>query len=642
MEYLVTIAAILVAATALFGWGRIVRLLTGLDAQWPVTIGLGLAVVVFLGGLCNLFHIARPWVFNAAIVLGLGLAALELRNKPLASFRWSRLTASTHWPHFALFAIIIAVGGFVMSTVLVPATFNHHDDFEKYFPQVVRMLATGTVHDNPLGAIGLETFGGEAVLQGFILANFPLDYINGADALFCLLLSLAIVGSVAFRRPWLGLPMVSGVFALLAVDPQYVNVSGGYSLVALSLTLVFATCQPQAADAKPARIEAVAGLLYAAQLAIKLTALSFVGLHVLCWTGAMAWICRDRRFALRRGFNAASWSIAFLLPWIALAAPDIIAVITAPKGLPALPSLGLGRLFFEIPISIDPLLPLTWYDAVAAIVLCYGCVVFARARRPEFAEPARARAASFTAFCVAAPVNYVFYIACVRPFLPVIEGAVRYAAPWLIAGVGAALSLGPAVLAGASGQAPSRKTVMACAGAGLAIVLMFGSALQQRISYAALYGMPQTYIRAWRPEDRQTAIRGMDSVLHGQLRDAVRDAQAKVPPGAPLLAWMTTPFLLDYQRNRIYEIGWSQLVRPWSLIPHADYVLWQYGGFAVRQPADYAAQIQTGNALLTQTSMAALQFAQRLQQLAHKSEVLYDNDGLILLHVVCPQGLAQC
>jgi hypothetical protein len=643
LYYAITIAALVVAGAALYGWGRKIRQLTGLSGGgWPLTTGFGLGTIIFLGGLCNLFAIARPWAFNAIILLGLGFSALEFRKNKLPSFNWRHLTGGTYWYRLLLLVIVVAVGGFVISTQLVPVTFNHHDDFEKYIPQVVRMLATGTVHDNPIGSIGIETLGGQAVLQGFVAADFPIEYINGADALFCLLLSLLIIGSVAFEHPRLGPAMLSGVLALLAVDPHYVNISGVYSIVALSLVLVFATSEEKS-DTDRAHIEAIVGLLYAAQIAVKLTAVSFVGLHFVWWIGGTAWIYRDWRFALRRGLKAAFWTAAFLLPWIALWAPDYIAIMTPPPGSPVLAKVPQHPPIFVNPFSTNPDMPVAWYSAAAAIILCYGCAVFFHARQPALGKSARANAAAFAAFCIAATGNFVFCIAYLGPYVLLdAEAATRYSAPWLAAGIGATLALGPTFLHRAGERAPSRTAVLTSVCVGFAVILMFGHSLQQRISYAALYGMPQAYIRWWQPEARQVAASAMADALHGRLREEVHNAQSRVPAGSPILVWMVAPFLLDYERNPIHEIGWYQLVRPWTLIPKTDYVLWQYNGFGVRQPPYYAEQIRAGNEIVAQASVGALQFGDRLQQIWRKSEVLYDNSGIVVLRITCPNGIAQC
>ncbi len=642
MRYVIAFSASLIAAAALFGWGDTLRRLTRFSiGGWPLTVGLGFGVVIFLGGLCNDFHIARPLVFDTIILLGLAQTAPQLRRLSLQRPDLKRI-AGIDWSSAALIALILASGAFVIATQLPPVTFNHHDDFEKYIPQVVRMLATGTVHDNPLGSIGIETLGGQTVLQAFIAANFPIEYINGADALFCLLLSLLMLGGIAFERPAIGPAMLAGAIALVAIDPHYANISGIYSIVALTLTLVIATCLPADTDADRSHIETIVGLLYAAQIAIKLTTISFIGLHFLCWIGCIAWLCRDWRLALARSLKTGLWSALFLSPWVVLFAPDFLLIFLAPPGPPTIPKLPDHTPQFESLLTIDPYLPVAWYSAAATLVLACGCAVLIRMRRVSTKDPLREHGAAFMAFCLAVAANYVLFVTYIGPYFADMEAAVRYTAPFLIAGVGAALTLSPVFLGVLTKCASSRKVVWTFACIGIGVLAMFGRSLQDRVTYALRYGMPQSYVRFWQPQARQAVVAAMADTFEGKLHAAVQDAQRRVPPGSRIVVWMVTPFLLDYGRNPIAEIGWYQLVRPWSLIPQTDYVIWQYSGFGVRQPPEYAENIRGGIPMLAKASIAAIEFGNHLQKIWNKSQILYNDNGIVVLHVTCANGLAQC
>jgi hypothetical protein len=411
--------------------------------------------------------------------------------------------------------------------------------------------------------------------------------------------------------------------------------------------LVFLSCDAAAEpDGVPTRrhFEPAVGLLYAAQIAVKLTAISFVGLHFICWIVAVAWLCGDWRLALRRGVKTALLSVTFLAPWIALWAPDYIAVLAPPPGPPTLPHAPPVAPIFISPFAIDPYFPPAWYTAAAAIVFAVGGVVLIRARRLTPGDSARGQAGAFAGFCIAAAANYVFLFAYVGPYQVGEEAAARYAAPWLIAGMAAALSLGPLFWQGAAKRTDERfaKAPAISLAIGLIVVVMFSTSLMQRIGPPGYDGMPQDYLRSLSPQAREGQARAIDAILRSELPPIVRDAQSRIPTGSPILAWMVEPFLLDFKRNPIHEIGWYQLVRPWSLIPQTDYVLWQYNGFAVRQPRDYAEALQGDSPLLAQASIGALRFGDLLQQVGRRSDVLYNDNGIVVLHVNCPRGLALC
>jgi len=76
-------------------------------------------------------------------------------------------------------------------------------------------------------------------------------------------------------------------------------------------------------------------------------------------------------------------------------------------------------------------------------------------------------------------------------------------------------------------------------------------------------------------------------VLDGPERENVRAIQEKVPPGEPVLAWVNTPFYLDYKRNRIYDIEPAGIGNPWATVPPARYLILDYDGYATRSTEEY-------------------------------------------------------
>jgi len=63
---------IAIMTCAFYGWGRLTRRLTGLSTgTWPVTTALGLASVLFLGGLPKLCRLAHPGTLAGVVVAGL-------------------------------------------------------------------------------------------------------------------------------------------------------------------------------------------------------------------------------------------------------------------------------------------------------------------------------------------------------------------------------------------------------------------------------------------------------------------------------------------------------------------------------------------------------------------------------------------
>ncbi|MBT5047410.1 MAG: hypothetical protein HOM58_02825, partial [Rhodospirillaceae bacterium] len=282
-----SLAVIAVFCCALFGWGRIVRWLTaggtdrGTPPSWAVTMMLGLALLIAVGGVLNLVRLANIWALSGLIALGLGLCVAPwIRRAVDSGLPMPHMPARTEIAARAsLLALALAVLIFTIATQLPPALYNFGDDLQKYFAHPVRMLETGTLFGSPLSAMGSESLGGMSFLHGFIVAYFPLTYLNGVDAVFGLFLCLLLIAGFAWRHPALAPAALVAMADLYAINPQYVNISALYMGSALILAAIFVTAGPDEAGAPPPPL--ALGLIYAALVALKPTFLIFAGLHGL-------------------------------------------------------------------------------------------------------------------------------------------------------------------------------------------------------------------------------------------------------------------------------------------------------------------------------------------------------------------------
>ena len=310
-------AIIAVYCCALFGWGHLVRrLLNMANGSWAVTIALGMAFWVSIGGVLNLARLAGPLALTAMVAVGILLFLFALRNaRPSQPVRLPR--GRMFAGRALLMTVAIGVLAFTIATQLPPAAYNHYDDFEKYFSHPVRMLQTGTLFGSPLSAIGWETLGGQAFLQGFVVAYFPIRYINGFDAVFALFLCLLLIAGFAWRRPAMIPVAVLSMVAVFIINPQYVNISALYSGSALMMAAIFLAADPAEHGSKPIPAPAL-GLLYAAAAALKPTFILFAFMHVLFMAAAVAVGKRKPGQGFAWAAMAAGWGSLFLAPWIVL------------------------------------------------------------------------------------------------------------------------------------------------------------------------------------------------------------------------------------------------------------------------------------------------------------------------------------
>lgn len=550
MRVALALAVFAIAVLMLYGWGWAARrILRAGPANWPTTAASGMAALVFLGGLLNLARLAHPWAL--AILAAVGLA--------LGVKKWGQYTL---FPFLVPVAILI----FVIVTQVPPQAYNFHDDFQKYFAHPVRMLETGTVFGSPLNDIGLDTLGGQAFLDGFSVAFFPIQYINGVGAALALFLCMMLAAE--FKN-------FLATLSVFVINPQYVNTSALYTGSLLMLGAVM--------EESPAML----GLLYAALIALKSTFVLFVAFHVLA----------------RRNLRSIGFAGLFLAPWILVHAPHYFEFLHSHASLAAggvRPQQG-----FNI-FSVDPLpygaTPLAYTVLMISVALC-GAMLW-KTRRP-IAEA-----------CFAMLAAYLVMIYVTGPRNAGYDQAIRYFAPFAIA-------IAPI----AFGLAASPRKWIPYALAAVPLIFFLPS-LRDRIEQSVRSGSELAFTwLAPTPEyldyNREVLYGGMRQRVAAAQAKIPAGSEAVVWINAPFYLDYARNPLDDVEPG-------AGLIAPWSKIPeNAHYFIWEYSGYANMDDESYLDAATEGPDFMRRVSAARLAMTRRLRDLMQSSpEKLYDDGGI--------------
>jgi hypothetical protein len=87
------------------------------------------------------------------------------------------------------------------------------------------MLATGTLYGSPLSALGSETLGGQAFIHAFILLIAPIQYINGADTIFGLMLLMCLSAAAGWQRFHVIPGALIAPLLIVSINPQLTSLS---------------------------------------------------------------------------------------------------------------------------------------------------------------------------------------------------------------------------------------------------------------------------------------------------------------------------------------------------------------------------------------------------------------------------------
>jgi len=593
------------------GWGLLSRRLLHMRrGAWPTTVVLGLATLVALGGLLNLTRLVSPVTLALLSLIGLSLATpacLRACRKPSATLRRLRQCLpiwSFAWPAIA---VVIA---YTVITQLPPSAYNLDDDFTAYFTHPVRMVQTGTILGTVLSPTGIDTLGGQAFVQSFVVGFFPIVYINAADAVFGLLLCLLLVVQLAGTRFSNLFPALVGLAGVLLIDPQHVNVSALYLGSALVLGIISLSTEPRELTGEGLPKTAAVGLLYGALASLKTTLAVFAVLHLAFAFLAIACSTRSVRRSARWSASAALTMILSVAPWLILHSPNYLAMLSAsteevfvPEGPSYAASLfSNARNMYGVASVRDYtilMIAVGLSGLLAIVANRKGC-----ARRVLIAWMILASSAS----------AIVFYLVTVFSYAQTI---IRYSLPVCIAVAPATLVGGfRAIAGGCRWQNRMAKVLL--------VVLAMGSLAMFIPSGAHRY---ETSTTAGNTLGFPTgATEGYRSFYENAMKEGpkVRYLQSLTPAGAPILAWIGTPFFLDFKRNPIVDFKHVALKTYGGKIPRVRYVILQYTGMLESVDSIASDSIKLNRI----TRIREHVFAYELQRMISDGEILFD-DGLI-------------
>ena len=631
MRIVLGLISLAVAAFVLRGIGAAVRrLVRAPRGRWPVSIGIGLASLVCIGGVLNLAHIAYRPVIWVVIAAAIGISILETRReKPsLAALIPSDKAARVELLLAGL--IIVAAILFAVVTQLPPREFNYQDDLQKYFVHPVRMLETGTLRGSPLSALGSETLGGQAFLHGIVLSILPIPYINGVDAVFGLLALLLLASAAAWRRfGWF--PGAALAALLVAViNPLYANVSGLYTAATLMATAVLLV-----ADEREEPSPVLLGMIYAALVAIKPIFGIFAGFHFVfsaLAVGAGPRGPRDETVNATKGgaskigwpSRVAAWSAACLAPWVLMYVPIYVShgVFVAKSSPVPGDSAGVSLLSTIGVFDGDSISSYTAIAGLALFVAVLSLITWYLGRKQAGYSSRPLGVFSGAAAGVGCFAFLILYLSRWGGY----QFCVRYAVPFLLGSCLISALMAPSLV----GKLPRAPCVMLPAIACMALVAIFAPATLARDKRAVRYGSILEFAPLATSPDYGPYIQYSLSPL---ARDEIQKYQSQVPPGEPLFAWIDTPYWLDFRRNPVTDVDTAGTGTPWAHVPtNVRYFLWQYSGYAVRKDGDYRERMHSPGIGARERMIAARSFAlaDLLSSLASHADVIASDKQFVL------------
>jgi hypothetical protein len=644
---------------ACYGWGHALARWTAIrdEDSFAFLSVVGIAFLIFLGGILNLVRLAYPASLIILFFIGLSFFFIRFSASTkmwLATWRTGSLFDPGKLKAMSGYALpigILAIAvGFYALALLPAAAFNSHDDFYTYMPRPFRMLQTGTLAGNPYEVLGTDSLGAHAFLQGFVLLGFPVEYLQGFEAVFGFSLAglLLIEIGKKFNLHWSYTAVA--LFGFIVINPQSVNVSPIYLGSAFILGIALASCQlleqieKSDSGAIPIMTVGILGLLLAGLLGLKNTFLIYALAYFTSFFIGPLLISKDKQQNLKIGGLIMLAGFVAILPWLGLQATNFTTAVHIALHPSAVTS--SVNTFTALQGNISGLFS-TKNLLYGGSILSYGIIVLMltligiyslfNTFGDRVVPSQRGYLLVATASCAASIVNY-FFFASIFPAEP----AVRYSCPvliatlpfsWLAASIAVSNSLHPAKLLARPGIKMAIMQSML-----FLVVILFWNNFVERVERAYYrhmtipYPVSDEYIEYFR------------DAISSDARQIIREIQNKTEPEQKILVWISLPMHLDFSRNEIYSVMSSSLLNPWLDMPFNGnandmvhylkgqgirYIMWEPGGGYLED--NYRKLLHDpSNAGHRKIAERGLYFRKILASIMNGGSFLYNANGIVL------------
>jgi len=645
-----------------YGLGRLVDKLVRNETKigWAYATSLGVASWIVCGGVLNLLQMVSPLTLRCSLYAGatfaLGFVCLDLfSRREKGEVNTTATTANgTHPPRhqkiadIAFFSLVMAVLIFCVYFLMPSNAFNFHDDFHYYLHPSLQLLSTGSLNFNLLSALGINEMGGQIFMKAFPAIYFDSKYANTFDSIICFALSLGLI--IEFGRKigavnWI--TILSSIIFLL-VNPQIVNTTSCYSGVLMIIGIIYTN---YSIKKNIIRIENTsysnilcasipAAIFYSSLVTIKATLIIYSCSFFIFNFLFDILFQKSKSTVIKIYVSIGTVSLLLLSTWLFAPSTKYLHILqkkvislwmsmqlNAPPAIeiPAAPVNGFRSLFSTGKLYWGNSYPDYMLILVALLVAAgfslYGLSQkrFAKDSKEIVLVPAAALSASVCLFIFGRMID--------------IETALRYAIPILIAILPVSILFVEKYF-----RNSSHTLIKNCGHALLALYLLIGVMFTGTfVDRVKRISQQRTLISFPMSNQYRDFMR---YIFSGQREEEVRSVQSTIKAGEPFLAWISTPFFLDFSRNRIVTLEVCDTLGGvyndeipsdvdietfWNFFRKLGvrYILWEYNGAAVKDDQWY---IKYG-------ARKQLFFKKTLPTLARYTKVIYDNNSFAVLDI---------
>ena len=613
---------------SMFGWGKIFSF-NKTSNYISVTIVLGMGFILFIGGILNILDLAYQSNINIIFFLGLLLFFLNIYKKRNHIKQFSFIKFEKKYFVFLIPVFLLSLS--VISSIN-PDAYNYHDDYQKYFIHPIKMLETGSVFGSTLSAIGLQTFGGQSFFQSFFISFLGLKGINIFDSVFCLSICVLLIFEISKKQRTLifGLLIAS---LIVLIHQQIVNISSVYSatlfmMISIILTFEFFR-EKNEIDSTSLNINLILGICicFASLIILKTSYAIFPIIYFISLTILLFIFKISKNKSFYFFFITPLVSLILFIPWV-LFSLELYTDANLTTNEPLDLTVKVFKFYFPNLLSFEPLfyggrqLIYTLLPTVG-IFLILLTIFLLKKQKFEFQKNDKVIIFVSSVALITGSTIY-FFLMFIGPNFSTISTLTRYSIPFIMATIPVGILLLYSLLLNNHLYTRSIFFIII-----IFISLIFFPQYYDRIVQSYKCGS-QLSFSSFACSEKY--IEYNNSIFKKAKKISTQKWQEEIPEGKSVMAWINTPFYLDYKRNEIIEISIGGFDNPWAVFPSAKYMILEYNSFATRSVQDLQHMAKTSQLIDKKIAIRTIQHLQKIKELFNANKIrLIKDDGVAVI-----------
>ena len=617
----------------MYGWGHIF-LFKSLSNYLIANVVIGMGVLLFIGGILNYLNLAYQSSIEFLFFIGIIIFIIKV------FINWHHFQSINLFKNFKkihylfLLPIILLIISIISS--INPDVYNYHDDYQKYFTHPIKMLETGSVFGSKLNAIGQQTLGGQAFFQSFFISFLGLNSINIFDSVFCLSLCIIFILELSFKGK---IPLFGILIACLMVliHPQFVNISSLYSAVLFIVTSIILTLEfylkHRNANFSYLKIILSLSFCFASLAVLKTGNIIFALLYFALFVTLICIFFQFNKKILHFILITPFLSLSLFSPWIIFPFKLLLnSNETTNKPL------DLNMEFFQVEpyyktlMSIKPLfyggtqLSYTLLNIIGLFFIIL--LVFFFKKKIIFSDQHNKEILFIGSLSIITGVLINFILIIFGKKYYDIATITRYSIPFIIGTIPIGILIFYMLL--------SKKLKYSKYTFCIIVILISFNFFPQFIKRTAQSYKCGSQLSFSSFACSENYINYSKEALYEDKRLLVKKLQSHIPKNKRIMAWINLPFFLDFKRNEIIDISIEGFDNPWTKFPSAEYMIWEYRGFATRSIKSLQNKSKIPFLTDKKHALRTMQHIKKINQLyqAGKIKIIKDDGSIMIFKII--------